>query len=271
MAATVDPATFLGHRLEVGDLDLQAAFQERPLDAASLRCLQYMHDIESHTVCYLRDTLVTPAHEDPRLTTFLTMWVYEEHWHGEALATVLRAHGCPAGHDRVRPLRAQLGRSQRWRPVSFVLGSLVVPDMVAVHMAWGAVNELTTQAGYAQLARKAGHPVLSELLRRIMRQEGRHVDFYAGEARARLEASRAAQRVTRAALARLWRPVGHGVRPAVETDFLIAHLFAGEDGSRVAARIDRHVDRLPGLAGLDLVSSVVRRRAGLPASARPAA
>ena len=30
--------------------------------------------------------------------------------------------------------------------------------------------------------RKAGHPVLSELLRRIMRQEGRHIAFYSAQA-----------------------------------------------------------------------------------------
>ena len=40
----------------------------------------------------------------------------------------------------------------------------------------------TTQAGYAQLARLSGHPVLSEVLGRIMRQEGRHIDFYASQA-----------------------------------------------------------------------------------------
>lgn len=267
MVATVDPGTLLGHRLDVSDLDLERSFREVPLDEASLRCLQYMHDVESHTVCYLRDTLVTPAHEDPRLTTFLTMWVFEEHWHGEALSTVLRAHGRPAGTERIISLRGQMRRVQRWRPVSFLIGSLVVPDMVAVHMAWGAINELTTQAGYAQLARKAGHPVLTELLRRIMRQEGRHVDFYAGEARRRLASSRAAQRVTRIALGRFWQPVGHGVLPKDETDFLIAHLFDGERGEEVAARIDRHVDRLPGLAGLDLVSAAVRRRVQLRAAA----
>jgi len=32
-----------------------------------------MHDVESHTVCYLRDILVTRAHRDPEITSFLTM------------------------------------------------------------------------------------------------------------------------------------------------------------------------------------------------------
>ena len=38
-----------------------------------------MHDVEYHTVCYLRDLLVTPAHRDPEVTTFLTLWNVEEY------------------------------------------------------------------------------------------------------------------------------------------------------------------------------------------------
>ena len=70
--------------------------------------------------------------------------------------------------------------------MAFTLGSALTRHIVAVHMTWGAVNEWTTQAGYGRLAAKAEHPVLSELLRRIMRQEGRHIDFYAIGARQRL-------------------------------------------------------------------------------------
>ena len=61
-----------------------------------------MHDVEHHTVCYLRDVLVTRAHHDPDITTFLTFWVFEEFWHGEALGTVLEAHGEPGSAERVR-------------------------------------------------------------------------------------------------------------------------------------------------------------------------
>lgn len=155
-----------------------------------------MHDIENHTICYLRDLLVTNAHADPIITTFLTKWNYEEPWH-----------------------------------------------------------ELTTQAGYARLTAKARHPTLAELLRRIMRQEGRHIDFYTTQARKRLARSAAAQRTTRLALRRYWHPVGAGVRPKTEVDFVIAYLFSGPDGQAAAARIDRNIARLPGLGGLGLVAA----------------
>jgi hypothetical protein len=129
--------------------------------------------------------------------------------------------------------------------------------MVAVHMAWGAVNEWTTQAGYGRLAEKAAHPVLSELLHRIMKQEGRHIDFYAGQARKRLRASRGARRVTRLALTRWWAPVGSGVMPDHEVAFLAAHLFGDPGGIGVARRVDRANDRLPGLEGMHHLEGAV--------------
>ena len=126
-------------------------------------------------------------------------------------------------------------------------------------MTWGAVNEWTTQGGYARLAQRAHHPVLGELVKRIARQEGRHIDFYASEARRRLGQSKGARRLVRWALAHLWRPVGSGVMPASETDFVIRHLFGGPDGSTFVERIDRRIEALPGLEGLGLVAGAVGR------------
>lgn len=36
-----------GGKLVVDDLGLEDAFTDRPLDEDTLRCLQYMHDVES--------------------------------------------------------------------------------------------------------------------------------------------------------------------------------------------------------------------------------
>lgn len=246
-------------RLDVTGIDFDA-FRFRPLDSDTLRCLRYMHDIEGHTMCYLRDVLVTRAHKDPELTAFLACWVYEEHWHGDAIARVLAAHGEVAGRERLEALRRGLPRREGFRPLLFSLGSALTTHLPAVHMAWGAVNEWSTQAGYGRLAAKAEHPVLSELLRRIMRQEGRHIDFYASEARRRLAAHPRAQRLARSALRRFWSPVGAGVMPESEVSFLVLHLFRDEAGRESAKRIDRQVDRLPGLQGLHLVEEAVLAR-----------
>jgi hypothetical protein len=243
-------------RLEVDDIDF-GAFRQHPLDPATLRCIRYMHDVEGHTACYMRDLLATRAHRDPEVTAFLACWCYEEHWHGEALAEVLRAHGEPAGRQRLEESRRRLPRTDALRPVACTLASAISPHIVAVHMTWGAVNEWTTQAGYGRLAAQAHHPVLSELLRRIMRQEGRHIDFYALGARRRLAASGAARRITRFALRRYWAPVGSGVMPDSELRFLVNHLFGGAEGRAATQRIDRLVGRLPGLEGLHLAEAAL--------------
>ena len=197
-----------------------------------------MHDIEHHTVCYLRDLLLTPAHRDPDVTSFLACWVFEELWHGEAIGAVLRAHGEPAGAARVGRLRQR----RKWRDASGrprTWGRRPWPgeSFIALHMAWGAVNEWTTQAGYARLATLEGHPVLSDLLQphhapggpthRLLRLRGRP----AGSPPARGPngwpgppcdgcGSRSAP----------------GVMPGAEVRFLAGHLFGGTDGAVTAAR-----------------------------------
>src|SRR5581483_5657894 len=142
MAFDIDTYRTHSARLETGDIDL-GAFRERPLSPEALRCLRYMHDVECHTVCYLRDMLVTRAHRDPEVTTFLTLWNYEELWHGEAIAGVLEAHDEPAGTGRIAALRQRLPKRDAWRPLSFQLVSALTPHLTAVHMTWGAVNEWT--------------------------------------------------------------------------------------------------------------------------------
>ena len=254
MQLTIDKYTQLVAPIDVRDLDLANAFRDRPLDPGVLRCLRYMHDIELHTICYLRDLLVTSAHRDPEITTFLTFWSFEEYWHGAAIAEVLAAHGEPSGELRVRELRRRRRAAEAAKPFAHGLASMVVgPSMTAVHLTWGAVNEWTTQAAYARLAARCDHPVLSELLRRSMRQAGRHIDFYASQAAKRLGDSRRAQWITRKALTRFWAPVGSDVMPDAEVRHLISFLFGGPEGAAMAARIDRRVDSLPGLAGLGLV------------------
>jgi hypothetical protein len=257
-------------RLQWSDLDLAGAFHRQPLDAETLRCLRYMHDVEFHTVCYLRDLLLSPAHGDPQVTAFLSFWVYEEYWHGEAIAEVLAAHSEAAGEARVAGLRRSLGLRDRLGPiVTMAGGGILGRDFVALHMTWGAINEWTTQAAYSRLTQLARHPVLSELLGRIMRQEGRHIDFYASEAHLRLGRSRSARKLTRWALRKAWAPVGSGVMPDDEVAFLTRYLFDDEEGEQALARIDRRIDRLPGQEGLGLLAKALEEHRGVPVTFNP--
>jgi hypothetical protein len=245
--------------VKTDDIDF-AAFHTQRLSEEALRCLRYMHDVESHTVCYLRDLLLTPSHRDPTITTFLTAWAYEEHWHGAALGRVLEAHGEPAGAARVQAHRRKLPRRDRFAPYLSALGGAVAgDDFVAVHMTWGAINEWSTAEGYRLLTERADHPVLSTLLDRIRQQEARHIAFYASQARLRLAASPRARRLTRWALRKLWAPVGSGVMPEAETTFLLDWLLSGDAGHNAVCRIDSRVDALPGLAGLQLMATATAR------------
>ena len=237
------------------------AFRDQPLDESTLRCLRSIHDVEHHTICYLRDVLVTDAHKDHELTTFMALWAFEEFWHGEALGQVLEAHHEPGSNERVPALRLAKSRFDRMRPMMTIAASAATKHVPAVHMTWGAINEWTTQAVYARVATKAGHPMLSELLDRIRRQEGKHIDFYATQARARLEVSGKAQRMTRFALDKFWKPVGSGVIPDGEMRHMSGYLFGDDEGRKATARIDRNVDRLPGLGGLDLLERATVRLA----------
>ena len=243
------------------DLDLPTAFAYQPLSAGALRSLRYMSDIESYTICYLRDLLVTPSHNDPDITTFLTMWNYEEYWHGEALAEVMAAHGVPTGNDHLRAVRTQSGLLGRFDPMKhWLLAAVIGEDFIATHMTWGALNEWSAHAAYSSLMRIAQHPALTELLTRIIKQETRHAAFYTGQARTRLAASRKAQRIARFALEHAWNPVGSGVMPEPEVEFMLTYLMGGPEGRAEARRMDHKLDSMPGLGGMHLVERALDKR-----------
>ena len=259
MRTTIDSYKTRAGRLDLDGIDFDD-FRDQPLAPDALRSLRYMHDVEHHTVCYLRDLLLTPAHQDPAITSFLSCWVFEEMWHGEAIGQVLEAHGEEAGAPRIAALRHGHRRRQAATTFSTIASAAFAGRaFIALHMTWGAINEWTTQAGYSRLAETASHPTLRELLRRIMKQEGGHIDFYASEATRRLGDNVKAQKMTRFALSHWWRPVGSGVMPTREVGFLINYLFDGNKGSDVLARIDRRVDRLPGQGDLHLLTRAALR------------
>lgn len=238
--------------VEISDLDFERA-RAHPVSPAELRCLGYMMDIEAHTLCYMRDVVNAGAGADPEIADFLACWVYEESYHGRAIEKFVRAMGVerpaavcgqhvPTLSERLENVGARL------------FGALYGPGFLTVHMTWGAIQEHTTLYGYASLAKRTRNPVLAELLRRIARDESRHFGFYYYKAFQGLKDDPGRQRLVSFFLKRFWTPVGEGVKPASETDFLLRTLFDGEDGRDSVARIDRTMSRLPGLGWFDLMS-----------------
>jgi hypothetical protein len=244
------------------DLDFDL-FETEPLDAQTLRSLRYMCDVEYHTSCFLRDLLVTPSHREEEAGGFMTMWNREEFWHGEALAMVLARHGIVVDYDEIKAKRVKLGWTGALGPLKqSVLTNLAGTDFVAVHMVWGAANELSAVAAYRRLSAMTDHPVLSPLLQRIAQQETRHVAFYTTQGRERLLASETAQKVVRLVMSRVWKPVGSGMMDESEVVHVMHHLFAGE--SSELDKLDKRVQKLPGLDGLTIFRNAFARL-GIPA------
>jgi len=248
-----------------------------PLSIEEARCLTYMMDIESHTVVFLRDLLATRAAFDPEVTAFLSCWVYEELWHGEAFSRFLGEAGRDLAPDAEpvsdgSPYPSRVGRNSWIRRklaakgyvshLVTLLASAVVKDFVALHMTWGAANELSTLTSYQRLIAKTQHPVLIDLLERIIKDERRHFAFYRAQARMRLARGRQARNVTRWALEHLWAPVGTGVRPQEETDFVACWLFGDDGGREAAAELDATIAELPGMQGLRIYRDALRDALG---------
>jgi hypothetical protein len=259
MAFDIDRFTSTSVNVNWNDLDLDE-FKTNPLPESTLRALRYMCDVEYHTVCYLRDLLVTPSHKEEEVSAFMTMWNREEFWHGEALAAVLGAHGITVDFDELKATRLKLGWKDRLDPVKqSLLGNIVGKDFIAVHMIWGAANEWSAVAAYNRLAEIDTSPVLAVLLKRIAAQEARHVAFYATQARDRLARSKKAQVLARFALKQAWGPVGSTINEDSEVAYVFNLLFGGPEGSREILKIDGYLSKMPGLDGLNIVEAAMAK------------
>lgn len=222
------------------------------LDDEALFCLGYMMDIESHTIIYLREMLSTAVVEDPSITAFLSCWAYEEFFHSQVLKRLLASQGVVIDNRRFGALR-------RARPADYLaqkiarLLSRVTRHFPAVHMTWGAINELSTLTGYRALSERTNHPLIVTVLGRIIKDERRHFSFYFNQARKRLQ-PRAAQNLTSLAVRNFWSPVGSPVRGESDAYRVCRYLFGDEFGPRRLAEHDCAIARLPGLEWFDMAS-----------------
>ena len=240
---------------EVFDWDLP----QPPLSDDALFCLGYMMDIESHTIVYLRELLSTSIVCEADVTAFLSCWVYEEFFHSLLLRRFLASQGVSIEDRRFADLRRRRSLADFILVPIARLGSHLTRHFPAVHMTWGAINEISTLTGYQAVIRRTdpgramgGEPtLLTTILERIIKDERRHFAFYFNQARMRLK-PRTAQRLASFSLRRFWTPVGVSVRGDTSMRRVCDFLFPDDGGLRALSEVDATIRKLPGLEWFNL-------------------
>ena len=233
----------------------------------ALFTIAYMMDIESHTIVYLRDLLSTRVVRENEVTAFLSCWAYEEFFHSLLLRRFLATQNVAIDDQRFADLRSRTSLADHVIHPAIAILSRLTRHFPAVHMTFGAINEISTLTGYQALIRATEIPcdgsggrrsLLSTILDRIIKDERRHFAFYFNQARLRLHPP-AARRLTAFLVRNFWTPVGVTVRGDPSMRRVCAFLFPGPTGIERLASVDRAIARLPGLEWFDLGARYARR------------
>jgi hypothetical protein len=245
--------------LSVDDYDWSLA-AAHPLPPDVERAMVYMLRIEAQTLFYVRDLLNTRTAYVPDIASFLAVWLYEEERHSRLFTRFLRERGIAVPRDdRERVRRASLAGLREWVEATGARWmARMTEHFVAVHMTWGAYQELSTIHAYDRLGERCGHPLLAEICQSIAKDERRHYAFYFNQAARWLEPL-AARKLTRFLLERWWKPVGFGVHSDHHATFMVDFFYGDEEGMSLARRMDATIGKLPGLEGLGLYERSVRR------------
>jgi rubrerythrin len=220
------------------------------LEDEALFSLGYMMDIESHTVIYMKELLSTSVAEDPSITAFLSCWVYEEFFHSQVLKRFLETQGVSIEDARF----AELRRRKPSRAIAEKIAGIAshfTRHFPAVHMTWGAINEMATLTGYHAVIDRTRHPMLTTILTRIIKDERRHFSFYYNQARRMLQ-DPAARRLTSFLVRHFWTPVGAPVRGDADAHRMCAFLFPTRESAEGLMEMDAMIARLPGLEWFDM-------------------
>lgn len=230
--------------------------------------LVYMRDVEKFTEIYYNYLLRTPTGRDYHIRRFMDKWSAEETLHADLLNRFLEEAGIPVSDRWYADAKQKIpSRYKLTSDLTSFLSRCIGKRFSAVHMTWGAINELSTLNGYKRLWELAKHPVLEYLLRAIAREEAVHSFFYWNLARLKLERSHAARGIARFVIEHFWTPVGQGTKPEADTNIVIQTLFSGPAGLAVMDNhVNKRLEQLPGFSG---VRKVTERIAEAVSAAAP--
>ncbi len=250
----------LSGAVDLDDLDWETCRKVGVTDMEE-RILKYMGDTETHTILYMRDLLAGHSAADPEITAFLSVWVYEELWHGRAISRLLAEAGRPEPEDRYSEVTESVSFREVVEAVLSQGAAYLTPHFIAAHMTWGAINELTAGAAYLGLIERSENPVLVELLRRIVKQERKHFSFYYAQAEKRLARSSFARKLTKFTIQRFWTVVGSGVGGQDNLDYISATMFATKESRHALIQAEERIRKLPGMEWFDLLTTQVTNMA----------
>jgi hypothetical protein len=221
--------------------------------------LIYMRDVEVLTDMYHREMLRTPTGKDPYISKFMERWGVEEITHGEVINRFLNEAGIETGENWKEEVHRSVTTSYKANQYLIsILTNLIGEKFTATHMTFGAIHELSTGQAYRRMMHLANHPVLTEILTAIMREESAHAQFYASVARLELRRSEFAQKVARFIVNKFYTPVGQGSRPKKMTHYSIGTLFRGSEGVEwIDRNVTQRVQAFPGFAGLTKVTDTI--------------
>ncbi len=249
----------------IGQLDWSAVGRH-PIDEKFVPVLLYMRDVETLTDVYYEELRRTPTGKDPIISKFMERWSAEEQTHGEVLNRFLNEAGIDTDPKWQKKVINSVSTSYTvTNYLISTLASLIGKRFTATHMAFGAIHEMSTTQGYRRLSELADHPVLSQILTGIIREESAHTTFYRSVARIELQKSEISQKLSRFIIKNFYTPVGSGAKPAEELNYTIATLFGGEGGMKwIDRNVSEKIQTLPGFGGLtkvgDKISEIIEQR-----------
>jgi hypothetical protein len=237
------------------------------LDKRFVPVILYMRDVETLTDMYYNELRRTPTGKDPVISKFMERWGVEEMLHGELLNRFLNEAGVETGERWQDQVRKSVSRFYHFNSYLITsLTNLVGRKFTATHMTFGAIHEMSTTQAYRRLIIMADHPILTQLLNGIIREESAHTKFYSSVARLELRKNDVAQRIARYVIDHFWQPVGQGSLPTERTNYAIATLFGGDDGREWAEKtVSQRIRQLPGFSDLTRISETVDRICGVGA------
>lgn len=230
--------------------------KRHPIDKSLIPVLFYMRDVETLTDMYYREMRRTPTGRDPIISKFMERWGIEEVTHGEVINRFLnecgiRTDGCWQTSVRQSVSKIYIANTY----LITALTNLIGHKFTATHMTFGAVHEMTTAQSYRRLGELARHPVLTSILKAIIKEEAAHTQFYWSMAKLELSKSKVARALARQVIDRFWYPVGQGSKPRKQTEYTVSTLFRNNAGLDVLDKtVTRRIRLLPGFDGINRIN-----------------